>query len=42
MAYIAQQILVGLGLVWAVWVLWRVVLALLGEALEKALEKAEK
>lgn len=32
MAYIAQQILVGLGLVWAVWVLWGEVRGLLEEA----------
>lgn len=32
MAYILQQILVGLGLVWAVWVLWREVRGLMEEA----------
>mgnify|MGYP000308738072 CR=1 FL=1 len=32
MAYIAQQVLVGLGLAWALWVLWGEVRGLMGEA----------
>ena len=34
MAYIAQQILVGLGLVWAVRVLWGEVRGLMEEGIE--------
>lgn len=34
MAYIAQQIFVGLGLAWTLWVLWGEVRGLLEEAAE--------
>ena len=34
MAYIAQQIFVGLGLAWSLWVLWGEVRALMEEGRE--------
>ena len=36
MAYILQQVFVGLGLIWALWALWGEVRALMEEEEEKA------
>ena len=36
MAYILQQVFVGLGLIWALWALWGEVRALMEEGEEKA------